>query len=225
MKKVLYNKYDKSQISALPRALFAGRIVVVLNAQQARSAVDYLLDQPLLGFDTETRPSFTKGVSYQVSLLQVSTPHICFLFRLKMIGQSSDIIRLLEDRKVKKVGLSWHDDLIVLSRVYSFTPGAFIDIQEMVGALGIKDLSLQKIYANVFGRHISKKEQLSNWERDVLTEQQKRYASTDAWACVQLYEELCRLKKTHDYQLVIREEPQTEIAQTEKSQEDETDLS
>jgi len=220
MKKILYNKYDKHRIPALPRVLFPGRIIVVVNAEQARSAVRYLLDQPLLGMDTETRPSFTKGVSYHVSLLQVSTPEICFLFRLNLIGESPDIIRLLEDRKVLKVGLSWHDDLTMLHRLYSFTPGNFVEIQDLVKTVGIEDMSLQKIYANVFGGRICKKEQLSNWERDILTDKQKQYASTDAWACVKLYEELLRLKETGHYELMIQEEPQIED-QTD----DETDLS
>lgn len=220
MKKELYNKYDKSMISALPRALFRGRIIVVLTAEQAQSAVRYLLDQPLLGLDTETRPSFTKGVSYHVSLLQVSTPDVCFLFRLNLIGESPDVIRLLEDRKVLKVGLSWHDDLTMLHRVYSFTPGNFVEIQDLVKTLGIEDMSLQKIFANVFGQKICKKEQLSNWERDILTEGQKLYASTDAWACVKLYEELLRLKETGDYELKIQQEPQIE-----DKKDDETDLS
>jgi ribonuclease D len=156
----------------------------------------------LLGLDTETRPSFQRGRQHQVALLQVAAEDICFLFRLNHIGMSPAIIRLLEDTTVTKVGLSWHDDLNGLHKIGRFTPGLFIDIQDHVRELGIEDLSLQKLFANLFGKQISKSQQLTNWERDILTDKQKAYAATDAWACIQLYEELERLRQTGDYELI-----------------------
>ena len=137
-----------------------------------------------------------------MALLQVATHDTCFLFRLNIIGLTPALIRLLEDTTVTKIGLSWHDDLNSLRRIGTFTPGSFVDIQDHVRELGIEDLSLQKLYANLFGQFISKSQQLTNWERDVLTDKQKQYAATDAWACIQLYEELERLKQTHDYELI-----------------------
>jgi len=207
MTKIIYNKYDKELIPTLPVAEFQGRIVVVLSASEARRAVDFLLSRPLLGLDTETRPSFRRGQLHKVSLLQVATEDVCFLFRLNYTGLTRDIIRLLEDTTVKKIGLSWHDDLNSLHRLGSFKTGHFIDIQEQVRELGIEDLSLQKLYANLFGQKISKRQQLSNWEADVLNEKQKIYAATDAWACINLYNELMRLKESKDYELIIKEEP------------------
>ncbi len=115
------------------------------------------------------------------------------------------IIRLLSDNNNIKVGLSWHDDIRMLRHRAEFTPGHFIELQEMVSDFGIKDLSLQKLYANIFGQKISKSQRLSNWEADVLTEAQKRYAATDAWACVMLYEEFLRLKR-EGFELEIVEE-------------------
>jgi ribonuclease D len=202
MKKQLYNKFDKHVVPTLPRVTFEGRIHVVLSRAQAEKAVNYLLAQPILGLDTETRPSFSKGSAHSVALLQVATHDTCFLFRLNIIGLTPAIIRLLEDTTVTKIGLSWHDDLNSLRRIGTFTPGSFVDIQDHVRELGIEDLSLQKLYANLFGQFISKSQQLTNWERDVLTDKQKQYAATDAWACIQLYEELERLKQTHDYELI-----------------------
>jgi ribonuclease D len=111
------------------------------------------------------------------------------------------IIRLLEDTSVPKVGLSWHDDIASLKRLRPFEPGWFIDIQDHMREIGIEDLSLQKLYANLFNERISKTERLSNWERDVLTPKQQQYAAIDAWACIQLYEELLRLEETGDYEL------------------------
>jgi ribonuclease D len=116
------------------------------------------------------------------------------------------IIRLLEDTTVPKIGLSWHDDLNGLQKIGRFKPGSFIDIQDHVRDIGIEDLSLQKLYANFFGQKISKRQQLSNWDADVLNDKQKLYAATDAWACIMLYEELMRLETTHDYELVNTEE-------------------
>ena len=206
MKKQIFNKYDKKKIASLPQAHFPGRIHVVISRSQAVKAVDYLLSQPILGVDTETRPSFSRGTFYHVSLLQVSTHDTCFLFRLNIIGMSPAIVRLLEDTTVPKIGLSWHDDLNGLHKLGKFEAGLFIDIQNHVREIGIEDLSLQKLYANLFGSKISKAQRLTNWERDVLDEKQKQYAATDAWACIQIYEELQRLKQTGDYELIKAEE-------------------
>lgn len=202
MKKILYSKYDKLKIQTLPRVVFEGRIVVVLTAAEAEKAVDYLLTQPILGVDTETRPSFRKGRVNQVALLQVATHEVCFLFRLNLIGMASAVIRLLEDTNVPKIGLSLHDDLMMLERRGSFKRGNFIDLQQKVKEIGVEDMSLQKLFANFFGQRITKREQLSNWEIDILKDKQKVYAATDAWTCILLYEELMRLEQTGDYELI-----------------------
>lgn len=202
MKKVIYNKYDKALISSLPVAEFKGRTIVIMSAGETEKAVNYLLSQPMLGVDTETRPSFRKGEIHKVALLQVSTPDTCFLFRLNRTGITPAIQRLLENTTVPMIGLSWHDDILSLQRRKEFTPGQFIDLQNLVGQIGIEDLSLQKIFANIFGQKISKRQQLTNWDADVLNEKQKRYAATDAWACLQLYKEIGRLIETHDYELI-----------------------
>lgn len=209
MKKIIYNKFDKKKISSLPRVLFEGRIFVINTETEVDKAVEYLLSQRLLGVDTETRPSFKKGQSHSVALLQVSTHDTCFLFRLNFTGITASIKKLLEDTSVPKIGLSLHDDILSLHKRADFEPGNFIDLQKHVGELGVEDLSLQKLFANFFNQKISKSVRLTNWEADVLSEKQKLYAATDAWACVMIYEELCRLEETGDYELSITEEPIT----------------
>lgn len=204
--KTIYNKFDKKLIADLPIAQFEGRIVVILTAGETERAVNFLLSKSLLGFDTETRPSFQRGRQHQVALLQVAAEDICFLFRLNHTGLTPALIRLLEDNSVTKVGLSWHDDLNSLRKMGKFKTGHFIDIQNQINDLGIEDMSLQKIYANLFGQKISKRQQLSNWEADILNEKQKMYAATDAWACIRIYEEIIRLKQQGDYELIIKEE-------------------
>jgi len=202
MKKIIYNRFNKAWLGELPKVTYAGKIIIVVSESEAQKAVDYLLTMPVLGVDTETRPSFSKHTHYKCSLLQVATHHNCFLFRLNYLGLSPSVIRLLEDKTVPKVGLSWHDDIHSLHELGDFTPGHFIDLQHHMKEIGIEDLSLQKLYANMFGEKISKAERLSNWERDILSDKQKSYAAIDAWACIKLYDELNRLLETGDYQLV-----------------------
>lgn len=213
MKKKLYNHFDKKAINDLPTAAFAGKIVVIQSAREAEKAVDYLLSQPVLGIDTETKPSFKKGRSNLVSLLQVSTLDICFLFRLNFIGIDESVKQLLENDNVTMVGLSLNDDLAALRRRSDFKTGAFIDLQSIVGQFGIEDMSLRKLYANIFGEKISKRQQLSNWDADVLSDKQKLYAATDAWACLRIYDELKRLEDTRDFELLVIEEPADEIGE------------
>lgn len=212
--KTIYNKYDKNKINALPQVLFPGKIVVVQSESEADKAVDYLLSCDIMGVDTETKPSFKKGHMHKVALLQVSTREVCFLFRLNFIGLPPSVIRLLSNTTVPMIGLSWHDDICSLHRRTDFTPGLFIDIQNIVGRIGIEDLSLQKLYANIFGEKISKRQRLTNWEADVLNEKQKRYAATDAWACINLYQEILRLEAEGDFKLVKVKEKPVEAATT-----------
>lgn len=202
MKKI-YDKFDKSIINSLPLVTFPGKIIVVLNEYEAERAVEYLLSCDVLGVDTETRPAFRKGNNHKVALLQVATRKECFLFRLNHLGLSQSLLRLLSNKQVPMVGLSWHDDLMSLHRREQFEPGWFIDIQDIIGNLGIVDKSLQKLYANLFGEKISKRQRLTNWEAEVLTERQKEYAAIDAWACIKLYDEIMNLLATKEYELEV----------------------
>ncbi|WP_304154387.1 3'-5' exonuclease [Hoylesella buccalis] len=206
MKRIIYSKFNKEAIHTLPQVLFPGRIIVVTTEKMAEKAVKFLLTQDILGVDTETRPVFRKGQSYQVSLFQVATREVCFLFRLNILGITPAIKLLLENTKTKMIGLSWHDDLLMLHKRCDFEKGYFIDLQDIVGELGIKDLSLQKLYANLFHQKISKRQRLTNWDQVNLTDKQKLYAATDAWACIMLYEEILRLKESGDYTLIPDEE-------------------
>lgn len=196
MMKTIFDKFDKDAISSLERVCFQGRIEVIQSTFEADRAVDFLLSQPIIGFDTETKPNFQRGQSSMVALLQVSAQNVCFLFRLNVLGLTDSIKRLLSDEgETIKVGLSWHDDIFGLLKRGFFRPGTFIDIQHIAKDMGIQDQSLQKLYANLLGQRVSKSQQLSNWEAPSLTDAQKNYAATDAWACIQLYEEMMRLRQ------------------------------
>lgn len=197
--KTIQDKFEKQKIQTLPNARFDGRIIVIISEHEADKAVDYLTKQQVLGFDTETKPIFKKGKAHNVALLQVSTHDTCFLFRLNYIGMPDSVVRLLEDTTITKVGLSLQDDMRMLNLRRKFTPGTFVELQKEVKEIGIEDNSLQKIYANLFGEKIAKNQQLSNWEADTLSEAQKSYAATDAWACIRIHEEVARMKRDQDF--------------------------
>lgn len=207
--KTLFRSTPKQLISTLPKVEFKGKIVVVHSQREVKAAVDYLKRQPIVGVDTETRPSFRRGLVYQVALLQISTLDICFLFRLNMIGLPAEVTELLESTEIKKIGLSLKDDLSLLKRRATFQPQGFIDLQDFVKTMGIEDMSLQKLYANVFREKISKSAQLTNWENTVLTESQKMYAATDAYTTLRLFLRLNELKQNGDYRIIEGHVPQT----------------
>lgn len=193
MKKFRAN-IEKSEVAQMPNTLFSGRIITIDTPDDAEKAVLALSRESIVGIDTETRPSFRKGVHYNVSLLQISTLEICFLFRLNRIGIPTPLIELLENNGITKVGLSLHDDYQALNKRKRFTPANFLDLQKYVTRFGIEEKGLQKMYAIVFGERISKSQQLTNWDADVLTDKQKLYAATDAWACLRIYHHLKNLE-------------------------------
>ncbi|NDV47759.1 3'-5' exonuclease domain-containing protein 2 [Paludibacter sp. 221] len=185
-------KITKEEINLLPIVHFGGEIIVVDNVFGVEAAIDEIRKHPILGIDTETKPSFKKGKNNRVSLIQISTLEKCFLFRLNKIDFPPALINFLGDNDIKKIGLSLRDDFAGLNKFHRIKPKNIIDIQSIVKSYGIMELSLQKVYAIIFGEKISKSQQLSNWENEELTEQQQRYAATDAWACLKIYLELMR---------------------------------
>lgn len=206
----LFVQTDKKLIPILPRYTFEGRIVVVQSEQEAERAVQYLSRNTELGIDTETRPSFRKGQQHKVALLQVATADLCFLFRLNYMGLPNALAHLLENPEIKKIGLSLKDDVQQLSkRRPSLKPKNFVDLQQMAAQMGIRDMSLAKLFANFFRLRISKNAQLSNWEADALDEKQRIYAATDADACLKLYRRMQELQQTGNFQLVAPEIPTT----------------
>lgn len=203
---VIKRTIDKEVLKDLPKAVFFGQIHIVQTPSEAEKAVAFLKTCPLLGIDSETRPSFTKGQSHKVALLQISSEDHCFLFRLNLTGLTLPLIELLESPSITKVGLSLRDDFMMLHKRAPFEQRACVELQEYVRAFGIQDKSLQKIYGILFGEKISKSQRLSNWEADALTEPQKQYAATDAWACLNIYNRLQELKRTGDFEIAAEEE-------------------
>lgn len=178
----------KEELSKLPTVQYTGAIHVIDRPEEVDAAVAALRQGGILGFDTETRPCFKKGQHHVVALLQLSTHTDCWLFRLNKIGMPDAIKDLLEDPTVKKIGLSIHDDFHNLRNLRELEPEGFIDLQPYVKAYEISDNSLARIYGILFGKRISKSQQLSNWEAPELSPAQQRYASLDALACINIYD-------------------------------------
>jgi ribonuclease D len=184
-------KISKETINDLPLGQFEGEIVLVNSMDQIEEIANELVKHDLLGFDTETRPSFRKGTQYYVSLLQLATDDIAFLFRLNEIGMPQLIKEILEDSAIIKIGAAVLDDLRGLRKVsVGFQPQSFFDLNEELKKVGFENVGVRNLAAMVLNMRISKSEQVSNWEATELTEKQKLYAATDAWVCLEIYKKL-----------------------------------
>ena len=203
---IIHRTINKETINELPKVLFDGQIHVVQTPEEAEKAVAYLKTCSIVGIDSETRPSFTKGRVHKVALLQIASEEHCFLFRLNLMGLTLPLILFLENPNIIKVGLSLKDDFMMLHKRAPFEQQNCIELQEYVRLFGIEAKSLQKIYGILFGQKISKNQQLSNWEADRLTQPQQLYAATDAWACLNIYKKLQELKQTGDFVIADFEE-------------------
>ncbi|MCB9017716.1 MAG: 3'-5' exonuclease [Paludibacteraceae bacterium] len=198
----LKTKITKDELADYPMEAFNGKIYVIQTELEAERAVAFLKTQSVVGFDTETRPAFVKGKSNQVALMQVSTDTQCFLFRLNLIGITKSLADFIKDPSVIKIGLSLKDDFRSLNKKKSIEPVNFIDLQTYVKTFGIEDNSLMKIYAIIFGKRISKAQRLTNWEADLLTERQLKYAALDAWASREIYVRLESMQKVGEKMVV-----------------------
>ena len=189
------DKISNEETAALPAIEFKGEIRIIEHERDIVPACKFLMKQAVVGFDTETRPSFRPGISYRVSLLQLSTPQLCFLFRLNKIPLAKPILQVLETDSILKIGADVAGDLRSLRQIRHFRDGGFIDLQTIAPQWGIEEKSLRKLSAIVLGQRVSKAQRLSNWEAATLTDKQRLYAATDAWVCTRIYERLLRTPK------------------------------
>ena len=190
MKPVFQNNISKEDMMSLPVGRYKGKIVCVRSRKDLFTVLPEILQERILGFDTETRPSFKKGTRYPIALLQLATRHHVWLIRLNNLGYVPELWKLFTDKHITKIGVGIRDDLRELQQLHPFDPEGFIDLQAYVKDFGIEDASLVKITAQVLGFRVSKAQRLSNWESDILTPKQQAYAATDAWVCYMIYKEL-----------------------------------
>lgn len=192
--KMMNNQFTENitgeEIKELNLKWFEGEIIVVDNYKTFRRLIPRLMNPGVLGFDTETRPSFKKGRKNKVSLIQLANNEIACLFRINRIGIPDELITILSNPSIIKAGVAIHDDIKFLKGVRKFNPEGFIDLQGFVKDYGIQSSGLKKLAAIILGFRISKRQQVTDWEASELSEAQQIYAATDAWVCHEIYKKL-----------------------------------
>lgn len=181
---------SREELNLLPIKAFDKEIVVVESLEGAAEAAQYLKTQTVLGFDTETKPCFLKGKRNNVALLQLATEDRAFLIRCCKVGLPEEIVEILADENIKKVGVAIRDDVKGLQKWRGFQPGGFVELSAFAQKFGISAASLKKLCGIVLGFRISKAMQLSNWEDETLKPKQQVYGATDAWAGLKIYQKL-----------------------------------
>ncbi len=184
------NEISKEEVAALELIQFEGPISLIDSLESFEQEIDQIARQPVLGFDTETRPSFKKGKVYPTSLIQIASMDHAWIIRVNRIGYPGPLLDLLSDEIPLKIGLGLQDDLRRLRSDFQFEPDGFLDLQHYVQAFRIDEKGLKKISGIVLNRRISKSQQVSNWDADILSQAQLRYAATDAWICLKIYNSL-----------------------------------
>ena len=185
---------NKEEIAKLPKLSYHGKIHVISKEDELTRWLPALLKEHIIGFDTETKPSFKKGQVNSIAILQFATPEVALLIQLKQVGLPQMLLDLLENPQILKIGAATHDDIKGLKKISKFTPNGFVDLQSIVSEYGIESLSVRKLAAIVLGYKVSKSQQLSNWESTELSEAQQQYAAIDAWVCREIYLKLITSK-------------------------------
>lgn len=178
------------EVNSLPLKSFKGKIVLVKDTDRLSTVFEEVHDQEVVGFDTETRPSFHRGQHYKVALMQLAIPEKVFLIRLSHTGITEEIHRFLEHEKIIKTGVGIRDDVLGLQKLKRFNPSGFMDLVPLAKKAGLQVESVKKLTALLLGFRISKSAQTSNWDAEMLTKKQIEYAATDAWVCLELYRKL-----------------------------------
>lgn len=174
--------------SDLPIFQYQGPLHLITSPKDVDAAVKKLMNHSLLGFDTETKPAFTKGESYLPCLLQLASEEECFLFRLNLLGIPDGLIKLFTDKNILKAGVAIRDDLIGLRKKREFKPQGFVEIADLARQQGHEKLGLRSLTEELMGMKVSKKIRTSNWERQELTPAQMSYAAGDAYLGLKLFE-------------------------------------
>ena len=184
----IFQEYvSPEEVNALPLTYYEGKIVVVNDAAKIPEAVDEIKQHPVVGFDTETKPTFVKGDFHHVALIQIAIPDKVFLFRINNSGFTQPLADLFSDPNIIKLGVGLRDDIIGLQKLTPFEEAGFQEIHDYVVDLGVRNTGLRKLAAILLQVRISKGQQTSNWENPVLNENQQRYAATDAWISLEMY--------------------------------------
>lgn len=190
--KCLYpRRVNADMLQCLPIVAYRGEIILVEDDDRLDAVLPEILRERVLGFDTETRPNFSRNKHYLVSILQLCGAKKVWIIRLEPLKHRlSDIYEILENPAIKKVGLAVHGDILSLKERWLFSPAGFVDIAQSTKGIGVINTGMKNLAALVLGERISKSAQLTNWASDSLTKKQLEYAATDAWISRRLFLEV-----------------------------------
>lgn len=180
----------KEEINELPLVQYDGPVEIIVEDDHLEDVVEELHEEPILGFDTETKPSFRKGEKYPVALLQLAVPHKVYLIRISYTTFTTDLVSLFERPDLKKVGISIKDDIRDLQLLNAFNPAGIVELNHVASELEINHAGVRRLSAIFLGMRVSKSQQTSNWASPEYSEKQIRYAATDAWVCLEIYNKL-----------------------------------
>ncbi len=183
-------RITKIEINELPLFKYEGKIVIAADERQIDKAIFEIEKYDLVGFDTESKPTFRKGQFNHVALVQIAIPDKVYLLRIHHVGITNSLKKFLLNDKIRKVGIALDDDIIALNKKRRFKPGGFIDLNKIAPSLGIENIGARNLSALLLNNRISKNQQVSNWENPILTSPQVKYAATDAWICLEIYNKL-----------------------------------
>jgi ribonuclease D len=177
----------REELAALPLRRYEGEVNLVTKPAEIERAMEDIRAEHVVGFDTETRPAFKKGESYLPCLMQVATARRVHVLQLSRVDCSAAAAELLGRRTVIKAGIGLTYDLGQLERLFPFDAAAVLDLGEAAKRLGFQQSGVRNLAGLFLGFRIPKGAQTSNWALRHLSEEQLRYAATDAWACRELY--------------------------------------
>jgi ribonuclease D len=192
--RIIQNRICKDYINSLPIIEFKGEIITVNSMELLEKSIKKLKKEKMLGFDTESRPSFKKGISYPISLIQLASKKRVYLLQLKKLPDISALNEIFKSNKIMKIGVDTDSDLMKLKLLYNFETNNFVDIGQMAKVKGIIQFGAKNLSSRYLQQRISKASQTSNWAKDKLTGKQMKYAATDAWICLKIYPHLIRDK-------------------------------
>jgi ribonuclease D len=196
----MYERIHPDEINALPLIAFEGEIVLVETEKDSNEAVQEIMEGDLLlGFDTESKPVFKKGIIQRLALIQLCNGEKTWLFRVLKTGIPNKLAKLLTDESILKIGLAITDDGKKIHHDFGISPKGLFDISTLSKECGYIENGLRNLTARVLGCRISKAQQTSNWEAEELSEAQQIYAATDAWLGRELYLALINEKLAGDY--------------------------
>ncbi|MCG8308914.1 MAG: 3'-5' exonuclease domain-containing protein 2 [Cytophagales bacterium] len=183
-------RITKKEINELPLFKYEGKTVIAATEKQIDKAIFEIEKHEVVGFDTETKPTFRKGEFNHVALVQIALPEKVYLLRINQVGITNTLRRFLCNGRITKIGIALEDDLFALKKRRRFVPASFLDLNKIASTLGIENIGARNLSALLLNNRISKNQQISNWENPTLTEHQIRYAATDAWICLEIYNKL-----------------------------------